>query len=131
MRKATSEPTKEQGTKTVVQDKPTAEQLIYDNGVLVENLMRSREWCEVVYPVLCERILSVTGRYSNGRWQHGSLTRMDKLNLEFQQGYAKGLMDFSNDINDFIVAKKNLEKKMEAERKAAQEPMVGPLDGEE
>ena len=92
--------------------------------------MKSREWNEIVAPVLNERILSVTGKFSGGRWYHGSLTRLDRVEPGFLQGYAKGLMDLNNDINDFIVAKKNLEKKMEIDRKQAQEPMVGPLDEE-
>ena len=99
------------------QDKPTAEEsLIKWNGELVEEFYKSTVYCEIIQPVLSEAIASVTGRLTNGRYYHGSLTRNNEtMTLSEQRGYVKALMDFHNYLHDFVLAKGNLLKAKKTE----------------
>ena len=124
---ATPEPPKQHKQDRV--DKPTSQEaLIRWNGELVEALYASTVYVEIIQPLLSEGIASVTGRLTNGRYHHGSLTRPDEASpLEFQKGYAKGLMDFHNYLQDFVQAKDRLiqaKKSAEAEKKA---PLYNPF----
>lgn len=109
--------------------RPTSQEaLIRWNGELVEDLYNSQVYVEIIQPLLSEGIASVTGRLTNGRYHHGSLTRVDESSpLEFQKGYAKGLMDFHNYLHDFVMDKDKLKqdkKVAEAEKKA---PLYNPF----
>jgi hypothetical protein len=101
-------------------DKPTsAEALIKMNGELVEELFLSRPWTEIAMPLLQELIAGVSGRFTNGRYYHGSLTRDLSLNTGL---YQKALMDFYNHLQDFIDTKNKVmnAKKEEALDKKAE-----------
>lgn len=103
-------------------DKPTqAEALIKFNGELVEELFASKPWTEIVFPLLQESIASVSGRFTNGRYWHGGLTTKWTGNESlFYAAYQKALMDFNNNLHDFVVAKNKLiesKKKEEEEKK--------------
>lgn len=112
-----------------LQDKPSnPEVLIHNNGVMVESLFQSQVWKEIVFPVLQEQIAGVSGRFTNGRWWHGTLTTNWKENTSlFVAGYQKALMDFHNSLHDFIVAKDNLLKKKKDEESEKQAPIVNPF----
>jgi hypothetical protein len=109
--------------------KPTSQEaLIIQNGHLVEQLFSSRPWLEIAKPLLDESIAGVSGRFTNGRYWHGSLTTKwnehTSLALAF---YQKALMEFHNNLHDFITAKNNLikGKKQEEEDKVA--PIYNPF----
>ena len=113
--------------------KPTsAEALIRRNGELVEELFASKPWQEIVQPLFEESIAGVSGRLTNGRYYHGTLTRDWTGNTSlFVAGYQKSLMDFWNHLHDFILEKDklNLQKKLDiAEKKA---PLYNPFLEEE
>lgn len=62
-----------------------------------------------MFPLIQESIAGVSGRFSNGRYWHGSLTTNWKDNNSlFVSGYQKALMDFYNHLDDFIKAKDKL-----------------------
>lgn len=136
VRSATQEPPKSP-PQDKAQDKPTsAEALIRFNGDLIESLFASHVWKELVLPVLHESVASVSGRFTNGRYWHGSLTTNWKDdNPLFVAGYQKALMDFNNNLHDFIVARNKLNenKKIEKEEKTAPiyNPFMEDLDGAE
>lgn len=114
------------------QDKTTSvEALIKINAELVEQLLSSRVWVEIVKPLLDESIASVSGRFTNGRYWHGGLTtKWNENNSIFYAAYQKALMDFYNNIHDFVLAKDKLisKKKMEAmEEKEAKSPIYNPF----
>lgn len=104
----------------------SGEQLIRRNGEMVEELLASEVWREIVSPLFHEAIAGVSGRYTNGRFHHGDLTRRS-TNLDFLSGYQKGLMDLHNYIRDFVDAKDKLVKDKKAEAKAAAQPMINPF----
>lgn len=68
----------------------------------------------------------MSGRFTNGRFHHGDLTRSDE-GRDFLAGYQKGLMDLNNRIQDFVAAKDNLIKTKKNEALAAKQPMVNPF----
>ena len=88
-------------------------------------------WVEIVKPLLDESIASVSGRFTNGRYWHGGLTtKWNENNSIFYAAYQKALMDFYNNIHDFVLAKDKLisKKKMEAmEEKEAKSPIYNPF----
>ena len=115
------------------QDNDT-ESLIRINGELIEELFLSKSWKEIVFPLLQESIAGVSGRYTNGRYWHGSLTTNWKDNNSlFVAGYQKALMDFNNNLHDFIVAKDKLFLSKKEEILAKEAPLYNPfleeLDG--
>ncbi len=97
------------------QSKPTsAEALINYNAELVESLFSSQAWVEIVFPLLQESIASVSGRYSNGRFWQGALTKNDR-SLEELKGYQLALEEFHNRLHDFILAKNKLQQQKKNE----------------
>ena len=109
-------------------DKPSAEALILQNGRLVEALYRSEVWSQILKPVLDELVAGVSGRCTDGRFYHGTLTRDWSNNTSvFLAGFQKALMDYSNSINDFVLAKNKLIAQQKAEASAVKQPMIGPL----
>jgi hypothetical protein len=100
------------------------ERLIKRNGELVESLMRSEVWSEIIEPLLQEQIASVCGRKTNGRWHHGSFTRDKNISLEYLKGYQCASMDFHNRIHDFIKFKEDLLKKKNQEDAEKRSPVV-------
>ena len=110
-------------------DKPTSpEALIKFNGEQVEALFQSYAWKELVFPVLQELVASVSGRLTNGRYYHGSLTRdWSGHNSIFVAGYQKGLMDFHNQIAGFVEAKVSLEESKKKEKAEKDAPIYNPF----
>lgn len=102
------------------------ESLIRRNGEMVEELYQTEAWREIVLPLLQEGVASVSGRFTNGRFHHGDLTRSNE-GRDFLAGYQKGLMDLNNRIHDFVAAKDNLIKSKKEEALAAKQPMVNPF----
>jgi len=89
------------------EDKPSSvESLAIYNGELVEILYTSKVWTEIIFPLIQESVAGVSGRLTNGRYWHGTLTsKWEGQTPVFVAGYQKALMDLVNNINDFIVAK--------------------------
>jgi len=84
-------------------------------------------WTEIVAPVLQESIASVSGRLTNGRYYHGGLTsKWDGTNSLFYAAYQKALMDFSNNLHDFVVAKKQIEDRVRMAKEADTAPLYNP-----
>lgn len=106
----------------------TATEQIRHNGELVETLLSSEAWQEIVAPLFEEHIAGVSGRKTNGRYHHGSLTReISKDNALMYAGYQKGLMDVWNHIHDFVDAKNNLVVMGKLEAKLAAAPYINPF----
>ena len=90
--------------------------------------MDSPVWKEVVMPVLQESIASVSGRFTNGRYWHGNLTSDWKDNNSlFVAAYQKALMDFHNNLHDFIVVRDKLITEQKQEELERQAPLVNPF----
>ncbi len=103
------------------------EDLIRHNGELIEKLFQSEVWIEIVFPTLQEAIAGVSGRFTNGRYHHGSLTRDLSLNTPFLSGYQKALMDFYNHLNDFIVENNKLLLVKKQDRAEKEAPIYNPF----
>ena len=112
----TPEPPKSQAK----HDKPTqVEALIRYNGNLIQGLFINPGWVEIAFPLLQELIAGVSGRFTNGRFYHGTLTRDFSGNSTiFSAGYQKGLMDFYNGLDDFLVT---MEKQVNAKKQEKEE----------
>lgn len=79
-------------------------------------------------PLLLEKIASVSGRFTSGRFYHGELTRKwDGNSSVFFAGYQKGLMDFLNELRDFIDARDRLVAAKKLQKKQDSAPMVNPM----
>ena len=114
------------------QDKPKSDSnpdyLIIENGNLIEELFASRPWQEIVKPLLDEMIASVSGRFTNGRYWHGGLTsKWEGNNSLFFCAYQKSLIDFHNNLNDFIVARNNTLDKKKTEEADKRAPLINPF----
>jgi len=115
--------------KSQPEDKPTSpEALIRYNGNLVEELFNSKPWQEIAFPLLQESIAGVSGRFTNGRYWHGTLTSNWKgENPLFVAGYQKALMDFFNSLQDFIAAREKLSQKKKEEALDRKAPIYNPF----
>ncbi len=110
----------------------TANELVRINGEMVEQLFASEPWSEIAFPLLQESIAGVSGRITNGRYYHGTLTRdWTGNNSLFVAGYQKALMDFYNNLHDFIMAKDKLLLEKKAEKSESTAPLVNPFMEEE
>lgn len=92
-----------------VEQEKSAEQLIYQNGKLVEDLLLTSVWLNIIEPLLDETISSVSGRKTSGYYHHGSFTKLQD-DPRFLQGYQKAGMDIYNRIKDFVRAKESLQR---------------------
>ena len=102
------------------------ESLVKHNGLLVEALIHSEVWIQILSPLIDETIASVSGRKTNGRWHHGDFTRT-KEDAQFLKGYQKSAMDIHNHLLDFIKAKDDISKKYIQEAQEAHAPIVNPF----
>ena len=93
---------------------------------MVQALLSSEVWGEIVLPLFQECVASVSGRYTNGRFHHGDLTR-GSSDRDFLAGYQKGLMDLHNYLQDFVAAKDKLASDKKAEVKARSAPIINPF----
>lgn len=102
--------------------------MIERNGNLVESMFNSEAWKEIVMPVLNESVASVSGRFTNGRFWHGSLTtKWEGANSLFFAAYQKALMDFHNNLHDFIVARDKMLAAKKQERLDSNAPVYDPF----
>lgn len=77
---------------------------------------------------MSESIAGVSGRFTNGRFWHGSLTTNWKENNSlFVAGYQKALMDFQNNLHDFVVAKDRLLAERKQAKLAKDAPVYNPF----
>lgn len=107
--------------------KPTSpEALIKYNGELIEQLFSSDAWKEIAFPLLEESIASVSGRFTNGRFYQGSLTRT-KQNRDELSGYQLALEEYYNRLTDFITEKEKLKEKKKTEQLDRVAPMYNPF----
>lgn len=109
-----------------VEQEKSAEQLIYQNGKLVEDLLLSSVWLNIIEPLLDETISSVSGRKTSGYYHHGSFTKLSD-DTKFLQGYQKCGMDIYNRIKDFVRAKDNLKRVREESEKESKMQMFNPF----
>jgi hypothetical protein len=111
-------------------DKKSIDSLILHNGELVEKLLASEVWAEIILPLIHESIAGVSGRFTNGRFYKGDLTR-GICNLERISGYQCALEEFHNRINDFVVIKDKMIEDKKRDKEEAKQPMVNPFLEEE
>lgn len=104
-------------------NKPNSpEALIRFNAELVETLFASPVWIEIVFPLLQESIASVSGRFTNGRFHQGTLTR-SKENPDILRGYQLALEEFHNRLHDFIL----MRDKIKESKKQAEQEKTGKI----
>lgn len=73
-------------------------------------------------------IAGVSGRFTNGRFYHGTLTRdIEKGQGGFLSGYQRALMDFSNNLQDFVDVRNKHAEKKKAEEFDKKAPMYNPF----
>ena len=93
--------------------------------------MASPAWKEIAFPLLQENIAGVSGRFTNGRYWHGTLTSNWKENTSvFVAGYQKALMDFNNMLHDFVVARDRAKDKLKSDELEKQAPLYNPFLGD-
>lgn len=107
--------------------KAQGEHLTRRNGKLVEALLESEVWRDILLPLIQEQIAGVSGRFTNGRYFHGDLTRLPIGSGDFLSGYQKALMDFNNGIQDFILAKDKLLLERAKEEDGKKQPFINPF----
>jgi len=84
---------------------------------MVEELIASPVWVDIVSPLFSEMVASVSGRLTDGYYHHGALTRdMSKDNALMLAGYQKGIMDTYNRITDFVREKNRVEGRLKGEQ---------------
>lgn len=66
-------------------------------------------------PLIKESIASVSGRFTNGRFFSGDLTRTNPVRGEYLAGYQKALEDLHNRIMDFLDEDRKLTERKKQE----------------
>lgn len=103
------------------------EGLIKANGDAVEELFGSQVWLDIVQPLILESIAGVSGRFTNGRFYKGSLTKPGGvLSLEALSGYQLALEDLHNNLQAFIDARDELKAKKKREAEDFKAPIYNP-----
>lgn len=102
------------------------------NGQLVEDLLKSEVWQEIIGPEL-HKLISSAGSYQmpDGRWLPGTgvLPGVQDSIRTHSSGYQCGLMDFSNNILAFVTEKNRaLERKKKDNQET--EELVQPMSEE-
>lgn len=100
--------------------------MIKYNGDLVDSLLISEAWKEIAFPLLQESIASVSGRFTNGRFYQGTLTK-SKMNRDELAGYQMALEEFYNRLSDFVIERDRLKSKKKEEDLERKAPMVNPF----
>lgn len=96
---------------------------IVHNGQMVEALIASEVWQEIIGPQIYDMIGGVIGHQrKDGRW----LTGTAHNGRDYSAGYSSGIMEFSNSILDFVRAKDKVLKNREMESK--NQKMVMPME---
>jgi hypothetical protein len=105
---ATQEPAKSQAD---------LDRLTIKYGRMVEELVASPVWVDIIAPLFHEMVASVSGRLTDNYYHHGALTRdMSKDNALMLSGYQKGIMDTYNRITDFVREKNKVENRLKGEQ---------------
>ena len=100
-----------------MEDQKLVDQKLVENGEMVENMLKSDVWQEIVGPELYRRIVSAKGHQkSDGRWVIGTwaITNATNDEMKYAAGYIGGLMEFSNSLLDFIKAKNDATNRLQA-----------------
>lgn len=101
--------------------------LIKANGDAVETLFSSPVWLDIVQPLILESIAGVSGRFTNGRFYKGSLTKPGgTLTLEALSGYQLALEDLHNNLQAFVDARDDLKAKKKLEAEESKAPLYNP-----
>lgn len=102
--------------------------LIVKYGRMVEELILTPVWVDVIAPLFVESVASVSGRLTDGYFYHGALTRSpSNENSLMHAGYQKGVMDVWNRIMDFMKEKKRLEEKVKNDDANSKQPYYNPF----
>ena len=108
------------------QDKPSqAEALIKFNGDLIESLKTHQGW-SIVQELIEEGVASVVGRWTNGYYYDGELTRGGK-NKDYLSGYQEALSQLSNRIQDFVIARNKMIERKKAEEQYEKGEVYNPF----
>ena len=101
----------------------------------VKRLIKQKAWRDIVQPLLDEMIGDVIGKKRGNVYKNGHLCKPEG-NYEYFTGYKQGLMDFNNQIWNYIDSIESLteqlhslEKKVTGEEKYIN-PMLGGKYGE-
>lgn len=104
------------------------ESLIRYNGELVEELLESEVYKDIIKPLLDESIASVDGKQINHKWLFGEFNKTINLTkLQFYSGYSIALKEFANRLISFIEAKNNLQIQKEEAKKEKHQPIINPF----
>ena len=107
------------------------EHKLVHNGQLVEELIRSEVWQEIVGPQLHDMISGSIGfQKKDGRWLQGhwAKSRLPDNERIFSAGYSSGLMEFSNSMLDFIREKDKVVQNRKSRKQ--NQKMVRPMEEE-
>lgn len=102
--------------------------LIRYNAELVEELIESEVYRDILKPLIDEAVASVEGKQIEGKWFLGDFNRSDNPDrLQFLRGYSLALKEFNNRLLSFIEAKHELQRKKEEEKAEVRQPLVNPF----
>ncbi len=108
---------------------------IVQNGTLVEELVRSEVWQNIIGPEIHTMIGKVgsyqlpSGKWMAAHWAHPTTSPTERT---YDAGYMAGLIEFSNGILEFIDAKKRVvENRAKKLKDKKNETMVYPMQEEE
>jgi hypothetical protein len=102
---------------------------------LLEELLKTEAWQDILGPHLYDSISSSIGRQSeSGKWIP-SLSQLPKATNDercYAAGYAAGLMEFANFLVDTIESKNTIleNKKNEVEEEAKSSQLIHPMEEE-
>lgn len=85
--------------------------------------MESEAWTEIIHPLFIEMVAGVSGRFTNGRFHHGTFA--SSQDGRYLAGYQRGITDLYNYLRDFIDARDKMMERKRDENK--QQPYYNPF----
>jgi len=84
----------------------------------LQNMMKTRGWSEIVYPMLKDMIFTITGGEENGRFIEGLLNKTtDERSLYQLIGKKNGLVEFWNNLVGVIFEADQIKKRLDNNKK--------------
>jgi hypothetical protein len=104
---------------------------IEENGRLVNEMLKTQGWTEIIGPLLDKMIQDVLGAKVNGRWTCGAsnVNTMDPNEANCFIWYRQALIEFHNYVNSYIDMSKEIERQRHEKGGHGDKPSVPMMSG--
>lgn len=109
-----------------------AEKAVIANGKLIEEVMRTKGWKQLIEPVFDEIVNSVIGVKKNGRWLQGHFVKSRKdEKKEFYIGYVCAAQEIWNSIQNYVFSAEAVKRRLEEVAEIPKNQVIPMVNDEE